>query len=319
MNLDDFERALSKCEITHSKVNLPSDEVISKLESESVMAWKSRLNLKYILTKYSEAYENGQSDGFYQEYFNIVVPPSDKNFKLIKRAYMRYFRYRGVNWLAVKFNEVQEELIYPVNIYFGVDPASSTQSNAKYSVIAILMINQHRQVFYYGYSRGRFALRDEFKPEVKRVNYDLVEFDERLIFRKGIVDEEIRLAKQYSPNGSQIETTQAQEHIFTEIGRMMRMNGANHNLFSEKPVTNKIDRDADMLLPDFQTGSAFVNYGLDALELEFKSFPRGNTVDIIDAFYHARRIARPAEDVQYSDVRENLHRKQDLVTEFYLL
>lgn len=319
MDIDDFEKALKECVIEDNVVKLPSDERIAELEAESIMAWKSRLNLKYILTKYAESFENAQTDGFYQEYFNIVVPPTEKNFKLIKRAYMRYFRFRNLNWLAIKFGPEEKEIIYPVNIYLGVDPASSTTSSAKYSVIAILMMNQYRQVFYYGYSRGRFALRDEFKPGVVRADYDLVEFNETLIARKGIVDEEVRLAKKYYPNGSQIETTQAQQHIYVEIARIMRKNNANHSIYSDKPVTNKIDRDADMLLPDFQTGSAFINYGLDALEMEFKSFPRGTTIDVIDAFYHARCIARPSENAVYNEVSVSPPEKQELSTTFAVL
>ncbi len=317
MDIDDFHKALELCKTTEKHIVLPSPSVIDNFQRECHLTWPDRLDLKYILTKFSESYTSNQVDGFYQEYFHIVVPPSAKNFVNYKIIPMRHFIQHGQSWLEVKFGE--KEIIYPVKVYFGVDPASSTKSTAKFSVVAILMMNQYRQVFYYGYSRGRYGLRDELKSEWARSNSDIVEYDRGRIARIGIVDEELRLAKQYRPSGSQIETTQAQEHIFTEVGRLMRLNNANHPIFSEKPTENKVDRDAEMLVPDFQTGSAYLNVGLTELELEMKSFPRGTTVDIIDAFYHARCIARPAENLTLQDARKRRVTKDEYETSFHAI
>lgn len=320
MDVDDFHRAVALCKVTEHTVVLPSDEVLNEVEPSMKIAWKERLPLKYILTKYSEAFQSNQIDGFYQEYFHIVVPPTAKNFANVKKAYMRYFRQGGQNWLAVRYSETQQEVIYPVKVFLGVDPASSTTAYAKYSVIAILMMNQYRQVFYYGYSRGKFGLRDEFKEGVERPSSDVVVMETMDVKRKGIVDEEIRTAKRFFANGSQIETTQAQQHVYTEVARIMRRNNANHPIYSEKPTENKEDRDAEMLVPDFQTGSAYINYGLDELEIELKSFPRGTTIDIIDAFYHARSIARPADNIAIESLRRRKKAEEsELITDFHLL
>lgn len=316
MNPDEFQICLNECSQGESSFELPSAQSLLTLEQKYQTNWSERLSLKYILTKYKEAYESHQTDGFYQEYFHIVVPPTAKQFINRKYCYMRYFRHGGYNWLAIKFHENQEEIFHPVKVYFGVDPASSTTSHSKYSVIAILMMNQKREVFYYGYSRGRFGLRDELREVTG--SSDLVEFNRDNIARTGIVDEEIRLARRYFPNGSQIETTQAQQHIFTEVSRLMRLNNALHPLYSDKPMQDKIERDAETLVPDFQTSSAYINYGLPELDLEFKSFPRGTTIDIIDAFYHARKIARPAEPLVFSEVRKK-PKEDELITDFVLL
>lgn len=316
MDVDDFHKALTYCKTSESSVELPPTQVISELEDGMEIAWKDRLSLKYILKKYSEAYQSNQVDGFYQEYFHVVVPPTAKQFTNVRYAYMRYFRHGGYNWLAVKFQEHQEEMVYPVKVFFGIDPASSTEAHAKYSVIAILMMNQHREVFYYHYSRGKYGLRDELHTTGS--NSDIVCIDQSKVRRKGIVDEEIRLTKRFFPNGAQVETTQAQQHIYTEILRIMRLNNANHQVVSDKPVTNKIERDAEMLVPDFQTGSAYINYGMPELEQEFKSFPRGTTVDIIDAFYHARKIARPADNLSYTRIKKR-RPEEEYETNMHLL
>lgn len=317
MDVDDFHNALKSCVTTEKEIVLPSDEVIDNLQSNSKLAWKDRLNLKYILTKYSEAYSSHQIDGFYQEYFHIVVPPTAKNFVNYRKCYMRYFNQFGHGFLAVKFGVNDDEIIHPVRVFFGVDPASSTSSTAKYSVIAILMMNHERQVFYYGYSRGRYGLRDELKTRSN--NSDLIELERAGISRVGIVDEELRLALQYRPSASRIETTQAQQHVYTEILRLMQMNNASHVLYSDKPTENKIDRDAEMLVPDFQTQSAFINYGLDELEQEMKSFPRGTTIDIIDAFYHARAIAYPSENIKQEDLKRRRREKDEYETSFHAI
>jgi len=319
MNLDDFHDVLKLCKVTERDVELPSDEVL--LQGNYRLTWGDRLSLKYILTKYREAYKSNQIDGFYQEYFHVVVPPSAKSFINIRHARMRYFYQGGMSWLGVIFGDNGNEQIFPVRVSFGVDPASSTKAHAKFSVIAIMMMNQHRQVFYFDYSRGRYGLRDELRPEAIGLDQtSKVCLDRSLIVRTGIVDEEIRFAKQYHPNSSQIETTQSQEHVFTEILRLMSRNDANHSVFSEKPVQEKIERDADMLVPDFQTGSAFINFGLDELENEMKSFPRGSTVDIIDAFYHARCRLVPPPDVRIEDIRRmRAQANRELITDFHLL
>lgn len=321
MNMDEFQTVLSLCQVSDAGV-IPPDN-LPELEKLYPTAWFQRLSLKYILLKYSEAHANQAVDHFYQEYFHVVVPPGERNFGNLQIFPMTYFRDYGQNWLRVKYTE-SHEVVYPVNIMLGVDPASSNTAFSKYSVIFIMMMNQFRQVFYYGYSRGKYGLRDEFLPEhSNRSDGDLVELDESKLKRKGIVDEVIRIAKRYWVNGSQVETTQAQEHIYTDISRLMRKNNAMHRLYSEKPHTKKEDRDADMLIPDFQSGSAFVNTGLADLVRELGSFPRGSTIDIVDAAYHARRLLTPSDDHDFEKVKalyqENGIGSAGYIKDFHLL
>ena len=319
MDVDDFHRVLKECPQTDTTVELPPRERIDELQKTCHLYWPERLNLNYILKKYREAYQSSQVAGFYQEYFHIVVPPGEKSFKNIQRVKIVFFKADRRNWIRVQFTE-DTEVVYEVNTFLGVDPASATTQSSKFSAITVVAMNQYRQVFVLGYSRGKFGFRDELKPGHKKsVDSDIVIVDTTPVERLGIVDEEIRLVKKYGAIGSCVETVQQQQSVYDEINRIMRPNAAFHRLYGVKPITEKTERDANILVPYFQTGSIFVNYGLSELDNELESFPRGSTIDIIDALAYSVSIATPAEGADYSEIYK---RKQDVnifETEFVVL
>lgn len=301
MPVDEFNDIIEhECTKTDEGIIIPSDERIEELQEKCHLAWPQRLNLRYILRKYREAYASHQEAGFYQEYFHIVVAPGERPFANTQHARMNLFRARGVNWLKVSFGT--ETVVYPVNVYLGVDPAISTKQTSKFTAIVFIAINQYRQVFVLGYSHGKFATRDEFIPGYRSQNSDIVCLDKSRLKRVGMVDEVIRLAKQMVPIAATIETTQMQQAVYDEIQRLKIINGALITLYNEKPVQDKIERDSDILVPFFQSNAIFLNEGLAHLELELKNFPRGTTVDIIDSLAYAVMHARPADNLNFQDV-----------------
>ena len=307
MDVDDFHEVISKyCKREENDLLLPNDEVMRKISAEYKVAWEGRLSLELILRKYRESILDMREDEFYQEYFHIVVTPEGKPIRdeLIKEVPMDLFKSHGYTWLRVKFGE-DNQVIYPVRVFLGLDPASSTNLHAKYSVHIVICMNHLRQVFVYRYSRGHFALRDDYVEGISHSDGDAVILDRSLIKRKGIVDEEIRMARECYVEAAQIETTQAQQHIYTEVQRIMGKNNAYHILFKENPMVDKAERDATLITPYFQTGNLYLNIGMDELKQELKSFPKGQTVDIIDALYHALKIASPASKVSYKDAKKN--------------
>jgi hypothetical protein len=319
MEIGDFHKALKYCEVTEDKINLPSQEIIDELQKECKLYWPERLGLYYILTKYKESYESGQAAGFFQEYFHIVVPPDEKAFKYIQRVKMTFIRADQRTWLKVKFS-TDIEVTYEVNMFAGLDPASAVTQNSKYSAIVIIGMNKERQVFVYSYARGKYAARDELNAGYRKAgDSDIVEPVRSNIKRIGMVDEEIRLVKQFRVVATAVETVQQQQSIFDEINRIMRVNNAFHRLHSIKPTQNKIDRDADTLGPYFQTGSIFINYGLSELEGELEQFPRGTTVDLIDALQMAVSIARPADGADFASAYKEKNEDDEYIREFMAL
>ena len=322
MDFDDFQRVLKSCKVTESEIILPSNEKIYELQETCHLYWPQRLDLEYILRKFAEAYKNGKASAFYQEYFHIITAPDEKSFKHIRFAQMTFIRSGGKTWLQVSFDGGQTSVMYEVNCYIGLDPASATTNNAKFTSIVVIAMNQFRQVFVVYYARGKIGLRDEFKAGYRKGNSDKIEMDKTKIQRLGMVDEELRLVKQFQVVGACVETVQQQQSIFDEINRLMRENNAFHSLHGVKPVTEKIERDADTLGPYFQTGSIFLQTDQVELIHELEQFPRGVTVDIIDSLQMAVMIARPADGADYAEVRKSYgveEDDEDLSHKFYVL
>jgi len=322
MDIEDFYRLLDEknglCEKTENKILIKDEEGIRKFQDTCHLYWPERLNLLYILKKYKEAYESNQSAGFFQEYFHIVVPMDEKSFKNIQRVKMNFIRADNKTWLKVNFDK-DTEVIYEVNMFIGLDAASGTTQGSKFSVVLYLAMNQFRQIFVLGYSRGKYGMRDELKPGYRKPgDSDVVEADRSNLIRIGMVDEEIRLVKQYRIVASCIETVQQQQSIFDEINRIMRVNNAFHRLHSVKPTQEKIERDANTLMPFFQSGSIYFNYGLEALEQEIEQFPRAATIDIIDALQMAVSIATPSDGADFTEVYKRKE-ENEYETNFYVL
>lgn len=329
MDIEDFYKLETLCVKTEDKCILPfydANDDTKKAQYRSFVHefckenhiktnWEDRLPSEYVLTKYAEAYEARQVDGFFQEYFHITSSPEAKTLAKFHVVSIKYF-WQYKNWIVVKYGNGTERTI-PVNIYLGVDPASSESSHAKFSVISLVAISPKRELFVLYYSRGKYGLRDELKQGVNRDSSDVIISDKSLIQRVGIVDETIRLIRQFRPNGGQVETTQAQEHIFTDIRRLMGINGAYVPLYSDKPVQNKIVRDAEMIYPYSQTGNFYINEKMPELEMELKSFPSGKTIDIIDSIYHAVAKSRPPEGDTFTN--EYKRKVEPVITDHDLL
>jgi len=318
MDLDDFHRVLSECIISDRGVKLPSEERIIELAKTCKLAWPERLDLRYILRKFREAYQSMQLAGFYQEYFHITTPPGEKPFGNVVRVRMQYFYSRNSNWIKV-FHDEDSPTILNVNIFGGIDPAISTQQNSKFSVIAVVAMDSYRRVYVLAYSRGRYGARDEYLPGSRPQNGDMVTADKSRLKRVGMVDEEIRLAKQYHFTSATVETIQLQKAIYDEINRIKVINNAPHNVIPVNPTENKIERDSDTLGPYFQSQAFFINTGMSDLELELGQFPRGATVDIIDAIQMAVMNARPPSEMNFQKEFSTLRKQDEYETEFVVL
>ena len=325
MDVDDFHRVIKEeCKETETKIVLPSDARINELEETVKLAWKERFSLRYILRKYAEAFESAKDSshdtvaGFYQEYFHIVTPPG-QDISTIRQVPMNFFRDKGRNWLAVKFSE-DNEVVYEVNVFLGVDVATATSQMAKYSVILVAMMNSNRQVFIYSYSRGKYGHRDKMREGLEKKDGDIVSLNRAELERLGIVDEHIRLVKEFDVLRACIETVQSQQNVFDEVVRLMRKNDAYHQVIGVKPTTEKIERDANVLLPYIQSASIYYNLGLPELMSEHKFFPRGKTVDIIDAEAMAVSIATPSGGASYDEVKKkNKKQLPEYTTSFVVL
>ena len=83
----------------------------------------------------------GNLNGFYQEYMNIAQSPDDAPFKP-DYIHLHHYDFEKINSQPCLVREVgDEKKIIPVELYTGVDPASSLSARADYFVIATIAIH----------------------------------------------------------------------------------------------------------------------------------------------------------------------------------
>ncbi len=154
----------------------------------------------------------GNLNGFYQEYMNIAQSPDMAPFKpeWIKLHHYDYKRIDGQNCLVR--NKGEEEEIKPVEIYCGVDPASSLSSTADYFVVCTIGID---------YDNNKYIIdifRDRISP---------AEQPGKLI----------EIFKKYKPRRMMIETVGYQEALRTAVRELMLKRKFIHPRFRKRCKT----------------------------------------------------------------------------------
>ncbi len=157
-------------------------EFFAKVQEEEVttLAWKERIDLYFLVLKYQEDLSRGTLNGFYQEYFHIVI---DETQKRIKSTYFKYIKdwqvtYEyGYNWLIYKTED--KEVRKCVNIEFGIDMGSGSIDGDD-TAISVVAKDSNEMIYVLGVYYGKFGLIDTDKT--------------------GAIDETIRLCKIYNPS-----------------------------------------------------------------------------------------------------------------------
>ena len=153
----------------------------------------------------------------------------------------------------------------PVNVFTGVDPASSTKKTADFSVIFNIAIDDNNNRFVLPYYRKRA------KP-------------------LSLADAIIRNFKNYRSSKTRIESVGYQEMLRQYIKEESEKLG----LFipgleiKENPRTRKSYR-LESLQPLFANRKVYINKNMQALEDELLLYPRGKHDDLLDGFFYANK------------------------------
>ena len=193
--------------------------------------WPERFPKERIKQIEEEYRSVGNINGFYQEYMNIAQSPDSAPFKpeWMKLHHYDYEIKEGQGCMVRTVGE--EETIIPVEVYGGVDPASSLSMRADYFVIAFIGVDAEGN----HYSIDIF--RDRVSPEKQP---------------QKIID----MFKKYRPRRIKIETVGYQEALRTAVREIMRK----EDLYipglekGVKPRTRKSERLLS-LVPMFAKGS----------------------------------------------------------------
>jgi predicted phage terminase large subunit-like protein len=162
-----------------------------------------------------------------------------------------------------------EKKIIPVELYTGVDPASSLSARADFFVIATIAID---------------ADNNKYVVDIFRERLDPAKQPQKII----------DIFERYHPKRMKIETVAYQEALRSATRALM----LEKNLYipgletGVKPRNRKSERLLS-LVPAFAKGQFFFRPQDLTAQQEFLSYPRGKNDDIMDAVWTALEGSRP--------------------------
>ena len=248
-------------------------------DQESI--WPERFPKERILQIKEEFAAVGNLNGFYQEYMNIAQSPDNAPFKpeWIQLHHYKFERRDGENCMIGRDGD--DEKVIPVNVYCGVDPASSLSARADFFAIVTIGIDKDNNKYLIDCFQKRIS------PAVQP-------------------DELIRTYKKYRPKRMKIETVGYQEALRTAVRQLMQ----EQNLYipglekGVKPRNSKSERLLS-LVPMFARGQFFFRPEDLNAQKEFLSYPKGKHDDIMDAVWTALYGARPSRTSKLLDPEDN--------------
>jgi predicted phage terminase large subunit-like protein len=239
------------------------------------------------MEKKRELEDLGKLSKFYSEYMCEIVGEEDQLFKpndfrywdgeLFTKSGDTFLKITSLN--KVKFNE---PIIKPVNVFLGIDPASSTKQTADYSVIMPVAFDSEKNIYTLPYFRKRV---DPLR----------------------LTDAILEAIKTYRPKRGHIESTGYQEMLRQTVRARLR----EHNVILpglEKKFNPRVEKSArlETLQPLFAQHKVFIKEGQIEFEDELMMYPRGKHEDTIDGFFYAtEKMTLPyhiySDDPVYSD------------------
>jgi len=234
--------------------------------------WPSRWPLKKLAERKQFYIDSGTPAKFYQEYMNQAKSPEDQIFSeedINNAIYKGHARYDSEydSWY-IKMDDGRKEF---VNIYIGVDPASTIGVHNDYSVIMVI------------------GVTSEF-------DYYVIEYWQKRVLPMDCADKIFEITKRYSPiRRINIETIAYQEMLRDYVMKRSKKEG----MFLpgiEKGIKNynqkKKDRLFEGLQPMFKAGAVHLKKDMHEFIGELLDFPKGSHDDTIDAFWLATQFAR---------------------------
>ena len=225
--------------------------------------WEERFPKERILQIKTEFESVGNLNGFYQEYMNEAQSPDNAPFKpeYIKLHHYTYKHLDGQNLLVRKRDG--ELVKKPVDIFCGIDPASSLSIRSDFFVVATIAVD----------GDGNFYIVDIFRDKIDPAIQP---------------DKIIEIYKKYHPKRMKIETVGYQEALRANVRKQM----LDQSLYIPglekgiKPRQRKSERLLSLVAP-LARGEFFFRPEDIHAQQEFLSYPRGKHDDILDAIYYA--------------------------------
>mgnify|MGYP003146955021 CR=1 FL=1 len=243
------------------------------LKDDGTPLWPSRWPIKKLEQRKQFYIDSGTPSKFYQEYMNQAKSPEDQVFgeeDINDGLYKGNARFdEGAGSWYIKFEDGSQEY---VNIYIGVDPASTLGIRNDYSVIMVLGVTASYDYYVIEYWRKRvlpmdcadeiFKIAERYKP-IKRINIETISYQEML---RDYVQKRSKREGKFLP------------------GIEQGIKGYGNQ--------KKKDRLFEGLQPMFKAGAVHLKKSQHELIGELLDFPKGSHDDCIDAFWLATQYAR---------------------------
>ena len=242
---------------------------------EEKSIWPERFPKSRILGIKKEFESVGNLNGFYQEYMNIAQSPDNAPFKpeWIQLHHYDYERINGQNCLVREVGD--EKKIIPVDVYCGVDPASSLSARADFFVVATIGVDHDNNKYIIDVYRNRISPAEQ--PKILIDAY-----------------------KKYRPRRMKVETVGYQEALRVAVRDLMR----EQNLYipglesGVKPRNSKSER-LMSLVPLFAKKQFYFRPQDIEPQQEFLSYPKGKHDDVMDAVWTALDGHKPCRLKEY--------------------
>ena len=231
--------------------------------------WPERFPHERISAIKEEYASVGNINGFYQEYMNIAQSPDEAPFKpeWVKLHQYDFERREGQPCLIKETGDGED--VIPIEVYGGVDPASSLSARADFFVLITIGIDHD----------GNKYIVDMYRKHVSPAEQPDI-----------IIDK----FKKFRHKKMKIETVAYQEALRAACKKRM----LEENLYipglekGVKPRTRKSERLLS-LVPMFAKGEFFFRSQDTEAQAEFLSYPKGKNDDIMDAIWTSLEGSRP--------------------------
>jgi predicted phage terminase large subunit-like protein len=222
--------------------------------------WPEMRSLEWLYEKKESLESIGRVSAFYREYQCEVIGDSDQ---LFRETDLQYYEGDLSDGYIIHSSTERKT---PVNVFMGVDPASSVRATADYTCIMVIGMDADKNVYVIDYLRKRIKPMD-------------------------VADSILSWYNKYKPMKVQIETVGYQEMLRDYLTRLegVYIPGL---AIKNQPRKGKVQR-LEGMQPMFARKKVYVKKGHSEFIDEVLIFPRGKHDDTLDAFFYAVKGAFP--------------------------
>ena len=224
--------------------------------------WEEWQPISKLKEKKEELDSIGRTSVFYREYMCWITGDEDQ---LFKQEYIQHHNYK------LKFDNNDKHYLtdgdkeFPVNVFMGVDPASSVRKTADYSVIMPVAVDENNNRYILQYYRQRATPMQ-------------------------LAENIIEYFKLFKPVKVRVESVGYQEML----REYLRQRCDEEKIFisgleiKESPRTSKSSR-LETMQPYFAQKKMFIQNDLPEMVDELLLYPRGKHDDLLDGLFYAMK------------------------------